>query len=849
MTVNLKVSVIDPSENFVPNARITLLSAENIIIQTALTDDWGDAKLKNISPGLYKVSVAATGFADTTAEINVSAKGDNLLIRLSVKGIREDVTVSQSVNEKKTDPRNLSTNILTAEQIAQLPDDPEELKQTLQNMAGPGATIFVNGFRGGKLPPKSQIREIRFRLNPFSPDSHEPDNFGVDVFTKPGIGGWRGSGGFAFRDESLNARNAFSQNRPSEQIRRLSFDLSGTLIPKRTSLSLSANYNNSFEAANVLAALLSGNFQANFRQPRQSLDFTSRLEHAVSPVKNLFAEFQRNTRNKINLGVGQFDLPERAYNTFQTENIARLSYTGQFLKKYYNEFRAQFIWNDEKTVSKSGAQTVQVLNAFTAGGSQINRRNRSLTGEFVDNVDFGFGRHSARVGFSFEFERFKAFDESNRAGTFVFSSLEEFRNQKPILYTQNIGSAKSAFNQYKFGWYIQDDWRAKSNLTISYGLRHEWQSTVNDLNTFAPRLNIIWSPFKSGGTTLRAGSGIFYDWLPASIYEQTLLHNGLGEREIVIINPNYPDPTNGNPTDNLPSSKIQMAENLKQPFVWKNLLFLEQQILPRLKLNVFYQQSRSWRQFRGRNINAPQGAGNARPNPQFGNVLQIESAARSESKSVGIGLGWMNFPNFAINADYQLGRNINETDSALTLPVDSSDPNGERGFAASDIRHRITLFGVFNLWKNFRLGTFTLAQSGTPYNITTGFDNNGDGIINDRPPGIKRNTGRGGWNISTNFRLSWGFGFGKPRKNSNAQINAKVTRVGEDSNDSTASSPASSFDDLKHRYNSEIYIQATNLFNRTNFSNYSGIQTSPFFRRAISAFPARQLETGIRFSF
>jgi hypothetical protein len=761
--------------------------------------------------------------------------------------IREEVTVTQSAIEKKTDPRNFSTNILTAEQIAQLPDDPDELEQTLRNMAGPGAIISVNGFRGGKLPPKSQIREIRFRLNPFSADSHDADNFGIDIFTKPGIGGWHGGFGFAFRDESLNARNPFSAIRPPEQIRRLNFDLSGALIPKRTSLSVNADYNNSYEATNVLAATADGNFQTDVRQPRKRLDLTARIEHAVSLSRFLLVEFQRNTNDRFNLGVGGFDLPERAYDTFQTENIARLSYTGPFLKRYYNEFRAQVIWNTEKTASKSDAQTVQVLNAFTSGGAQINRQNRSFTSEVADNVDFGSGNHAMRAGVLFEFERFNGFDESNRNGTFVFSSLADFRSQKPILFTRRIGSSKVAFNQTKFGWYWQDDWRARKNLTISYGLRHEWQSTVNDFNNFAPRMNIVWSPFKSGKTTIRAGSGIYYDWLSASVYEQTLRFNGLQQQEIVISNPNYPNPATDNSPEKLPTAKIQLAEDLKQPVIWKNLIFLEQQILPKLRLNVFYQHARSWQQFRGRNINAPPGIGQPRPNPEFGNITQIESGARSESQFINIGLGWTNFPRFALNGDYQFGREINESDSPLTLPVDSNNPRAERGFASSDIRHRLSLFGMFKLWKNIRLGTFTLAQSGAPYNITTGFDNNGDGIINDRPAGFKRNSGRGGWSVNTNLRLSWSMGFGKANDSSGGAVRPKVFRVERNSDTVPVSGPPA--DDKNYRFTAEFYIQALNLFNRPNFLNYSGVQTSPFFGQPINAFPARKLETGIRFNF
>lgn len=847
-TINLKISVVDAGGNFINSAKITLLSELGAEMQTVQTNEWGDAKFKDIAAGKYRLRVQSEGFAVSTTDVIFGVKNNNLQIQLEIQGINERVEVPLSKSEKNADPRNNTTNILTAEQIAQLPDDPEELEQTLKNMAGPGALISVNGFRGGKLPPKSQIREIRFRTNPFSADSHDADNFGIDVFTKPGLDDWHGGFGFAFRDESLNARNPLSFLRPPEQTRRLNFDLSGTLVPKRTSLSLSANYNNSFESAIILAALPDGKLQDTFRQPRRTLDLTARIEHAVSPVKNLLFEFQRNGNNKFNLGVGNFDLKERAYDSFQTENIARLSYTGHFFKKYYNEFRSQAIWTDEKDISKSFARTIEVLNAFVSGGAQINRRRRFFQGEIADNVDMAFGKHALRTGFLFEFGHFNFFDESNRNGTFTFSSLADFQNRRPLLYTQRTGTPETAFNRFQFGWYLQDDWRIRKNLTLSYGLRHEWQSNVNDLSNFAPRLSIVWSPFENGKTTFRFGSGIYYDWLSSEIYAQTLLVNGSRQQDLSIINPNYPDPfSGGGSSEILPPGKIQLSQKLKQPTLWKNLFFFEQKIFPKVNLNIFYERSRGWQEFRGRNINAPQGIGLSRPDPRFGNVTQIESGARSDSQSLNIGLGWVNFPKFAVNFNYQLGQIINESDSPLILPVNNNDARAERGFASNDVRHQLSIFGVLKLWKNFRFSGFSFIQSGTPYNITTGFDNNGDGIINDRPAGVRRNSGRGDWTFSANCRLSWSFGFGKANSSSNNSQRAKVVKFEDGADTMPGSGPFSA--DVKTKYRVELYLQALNLLNRANFSTYSGVQTSPFFGQPISAFPARKIETGLRFNF
>src|SRR6185436_17922481 len=125
-----------------------------------------------------------------------------------------------------------------AAEIQELPDDPDEMERILKEMAGPGAVMRVNGFRGGRLPPKDQIAQIRFHRNMFAADTHEPGFISVDVVTKPGLEQWRGSTGVALRDDSLNARNAFAPERGDERYARGSVTMSGPVWRKHTTVSL-----------------------------------------------------------------------------------------------------------------------------------------------------------------------------------------------------------------------------------------------------------------------------------------------------------------------------------------------------------------------------------------------------------------------------------------------------------------------------------------------------------------------------------------------------------------------------------------------------------------------------------
>src|SRR5512144_222577 len=116
------------------------------------------------------------------ASINLKAGNNTLEISLPLAKVTEDVSVRP---EEKVSASQGFGNVLTEADIAALPDDPEEMEEALRRMAGPGAALRVNGFTGGRLPPKSQIRQIRFQMNPYAAEYHEAGRISIDVFTKP----------------------------------------------------------------------------------------------------------------------------------------------------------------------------------------------------------------------------------------------------------------------------------------------------------------------------------------------------------------------------------------------------------------------------------------------------------------------------------------------------------------------------------------------------------------------------------------------------------------------------------------------------------------------------------------
>jgi hypothetical protein len=843
---SLRVKVLDPLGAAIVAAQIKLSSAGSED-RSAVTGARGESQFARLAATEYQVRVEAEGFEPRAQTILLKPGNNQIDVRLEIARLNEEVEVAQDEQEKKTDPRgDAFANVLTRDQIDRLPDDPEEMEAALRQMAGPGATMRVNGFRGGKLPPKSQIREIRFRMNPFAAENHDAGFFSIDIFTKPGVDTWHGSLNFGFRDESLNARNAFAPARGPEQTRRIGFSVDGPVWRNRTSLFLSADGNDSYDSKTIVAALPEGNFSDIFRRPARTLNLQARVEHALTKTHNLSSEYQRNAQRQDNLGVGDFNLPDRAYASDQTEHVFRLVDSGLLTKKLVNEFRFQARWQQIDMSSATNAPAILVLNAFNQGGAQIEGGRRVREIEVADNIDFAAGKHAFRAGVLFEAGRYRSDERRNSTGTFTFASLDDFLSKRPTTFTRRVGDPAVEFNQYQLGWFFQDDYRLRKNLTFSLGIRHELQTNLDDHNNFAPRFGLSWSPFKDGKTTIRAGAGIFYDWFGAEVFEQTLRVDGSRQREIVVTSPGFPDPFSGGTQVALPPGRIQADPLLKMPYVEQASLGVERQLTKTMMLRANYMYQRGVHLLRGRNINAPvEGAG--RPDPTAGNITQVESTAISTMHGLNIGVNFQQPQRRLFGTiNYFLSKNTNEADSPFSLPADNLDLRAERGPAASDARHRVFGMVNFDVFNGLRIGTVFNASSAMPYNITTGFDDNGDSVSNDRPRGVGRNSarGKGQWNLGA--RLSWGFGFGKRPESGQQVARGRVVRIGPDS-DVLGSMPGATGGNK--RYRMEFYLQANNLFNHANLTGFSGVRTSPFFGQPTSALPGRRIETGVRFGF
>jgi len=271
-----------------------------------------------------------------------------------------------------------------------------------------------------------------------------------------------------------------------------------------------------------------------------------------------------------------------------------------------------------------------------------------------------------------------------------------------------------------------------------------------------------------------------------------------------------------------------------------------EQLLPKdIRLNTMYIRRRGSHALRGVNVNAPLANG-SRPDPSAGPVTEIASIASSQFDGLSVNLNYMQPQRrMFIAANYMLSRSTNETDSVFSLPANSYDVAAERGPAAGDARHRFMSLFNLPLVARLRLATSVRVQSALPYNITTGHDDNGDTVSNDRPSGVGRNTGRGRAQADIGARLSWTIGFGV--RPAGGVQGPQVRIVRGDSADPLGNIGGGG--DVNKRYGVELYAQSYNLLNYMNALNFSGVMTSPFFGQATSAAPPRRIELGARLTF
>jgi hypothetical protein len=832
----VQVTVVDQTGGVVPNATVKLIGLEPATqaqtLAPATTGDKGMAVVEKVTPGRYSITAEFPGFdLGLLRDVRVRAGESRHVVVLPLARLEQSVTIGRNSAEVAADRRSAEFgNTVAQAQIDALADDPTELQRQLQELAGPDAIIRVDSFEGQMLPPKAQIKSIHVVRDQFAAESANPGSTFVDVITQPGIGPIRGGLNFTFRDDAMMARSRLVMSKGPEQSRGFSGNVGGALAENRTSFSANLNAISQYMTPVLNVARPDGeqSIALGVQRPETRYDLSAMIDHNVTRDQTVRFMFAQNRIALENLGIGAYDEPERGWGGRQLQNIVRIQHAGPLGRRAYLNSRVAFSQLDLDLHSNTEARTIRVLDSFTSGGAQQHQDLRYDWLQMMADVDYVRGVHSFRVGNDLWFQRVRNIQRNNYLGTYTFSSLSDFENGRPSIFSQVVGDPQVTFLSVRTGMYFQDDIKLKG-LTLSPGLRYSVQNLVDDRTAFEPRFGFTWSPRANGGTVLRGSVGWFHGFIPEPLYEQTLRIDGQRQREYIIRNPTYPDPGD---LSALPPSAVNrylLGEDfhLQQNFRWS--AGLDQVISPRLRVNVLYNWIHLQEQPRGVNLNPI--VNGIRLDPDYGNVIAsvtdaelerhevvINSTLSMAAPSPALNQARFNWRRLNVQAGYTFIRPDNNTDGWFAVPP-TGDIDDDWGPGPGDSPYRFNIVATGTQLRNLTTVLTFIANAGPVYTETTGFDDNGDGIVNDRLPGVGLRSLRGERQFTMNARLTYAFPFGS----------------------AAPGVPA------RRRLN--LFANVINVTNRANFGGYSGVMTSDFYRRPTFVQNPRRAEVGLNFAF
>ncbi len=736
--------VTDPSGALVPGATVSL-AAGSANPLSAQSGAGGTYEIKGVPAGTYILTVTATGFESYVQTDVVVAPGRTQQrdIALTIAVEKQDVTVTdQSSGIDTSSDNNASALVIKGAALDALSDDPDELQSELNALAGPsagpnGGQIYIDGFSGGSLPPKSSIREIRVNQNPFSAQYDKLGYGRIEILTKPGTDKLHGTVMINGNDSSFNSLNPFVTSEPPYYSTFMMGNLSGSLR-KNASYFVSVFRRNQQDNAIINADTSldeQGNavaFTGAYSNPRTRIDVSPRIDLQVTPSNTLTLRYMYNHSSETGDGVGQLALASQAYNSATTGQGIQLSDTQVLGANAMNETLCQYSHNTSSQTAQSTDPAILVQGAFLGGGNTLGQvsdtQNRF---EFQNNTSIVHGTHSIKFG-----TRLRNTGDTNSSttgfnGTFTFATLADYEALKPSQYSVMKGSPTSGVSVFDASVYAADEWHLRPNLTLSAGLRYELQSHLSDYANFAPRFSVAWAN-SNRKTVVRAGYGWFYDRFDYNYILQAERQNGTTQRQYIVNLPSngLTPPSLDNAT--LSPTIYQVDPNMRTPLTMEGAIGVDRQITKNATVSVTYINSRGVHQFLSDNINAPNPVTGERPNGTNQNIYQYQSGGVFRQNQL--------VTNFSVKAYkmslfgfYMLNFADGDTAGANSFPSNSYDPGADYGRSSFDVRNRLLIGGNIPIKYGVSMSPMLVANSGGPFNITSGIDYNGDSIFNDRP--------------------------------------------------------------------------------------------------------------------
>jgi len=420
-----------------------------------------------------------------------------------------------------------------------------------------------------------------------------------------------------------------------------------------------------------------------------------------------------------------------------------------------------------------GLPQINVSNALNIGGpAGFPQARADTTAVFSDTLHYVRGRHSLAVGG--EIRRFYNNNIVQDIGSFGFASIANFLNDQANAFSVLQGSGNNKVLQPAWGIFLQDNFKLRSNFTLEFGLRYDYNSTPSEAkNKFVvfdpatsslvqvgssglgqvygtnnkniqPRVGFAWDPFGNTKTVVRAAYGLLTD--------QPVTNSVTG----LSSNPPFALPISGSSSTNSLSleapggsgpasvSPNTISSTFHNAYAQSWNLNVQREITPSLGLMVGYFASKGTHLRIARNQNQPVAGvrpfttlgGTILPGVGIGNVPEVDSSGNSSYHALWVTLNKRASHGLQFNGSYTLSKSIdyNSLSSQGVVVQDSYNLVNDRGPSDFDARHRFVANAIYDLpfrgnrlVQGWQLGVITQAQTGNPLNIltaNTGFTGN-----------------------------------------------------------------------------------------------------------------------------
>jgi outer membrane receptor protein involved in Fe transport len=825
-TGNIEGRVVDQNGAVVPNATISATNQDTGFGKTVSADSEGNFIFVLLPPGKYKVEASAQGFSKSSYEnvvVTVGAKR-SLDVSLSVSGQVNVVdvqaggdivettrtSISSTVDEKRvtnlpTNGRNFLDFVTLTPGIVRDPTRSGDLavggqKGTLNSLQIDGASsdnTFFGQSSGrvgsGRAPSQfsvDTVKEFQVNQNGFSAEFGRAAGAVINVVTKSGTNNYNGSAFYYFRDESLNAKNpSFTPARPKPfgQINQFGGTFGGPI--KKDKIFFFAAYEGQrsdlpnpvilnslpFAPANVITLLTPKINSYNIN--RQQNTYLGKVDFNLNENNQIWVRYNQQDFTGTNLeSSGTLSAEEHTGNSNVKTKTLTTNWTHTISPKWFNEFRFQYSRDQQPGLANSDTPEVSVTanaggindGTFSFGRNNFSPRETTINRyQFIDNQTYLTGNHTLKYGADILIDRIFNFFPGLFSGSYTFPSYAALSANTPSRYRQSFAGAGTTGgttypNNTEYGFFGQDDWRARPNMTFSLGLRYDYQRIAEppiqnpntallaagfdtsfqpkDKNNFAPRLGFSYSPDQK--SVIRLGYGMFYGRTPAIATGTTHSQNGIQVIAIDINCTNSPAlcPTFPNVFTSLPTNVAAVTPNLflfgrdyKQPFTHQARVQYEREVMKNTTFSVQYMLFRGVDLSRSRNANltAPVStnypvfnasgvatgeilAVNRFSNPLrvsgFTRITLFESTAKSLYEGLTLELNRRFANKFQFGVSYTLSEAKDNKPDQTAVVVGGGDDakiaenqfdlSGEWGRSDLDVRHRF----IFNTV--YETGTF-----------------------------------------------------------------------------------------------------------------------------------------------